>query len=93
MLPMNFPGRKAQRQEDAVKRNAERAKRSAKDQLTHLDRIFGEGKGATRERNRLQLAIEASAFRAEDDAQAKAHQEQVRADKQAAKQAAKQAKQ
>lgn len=85
MLPTNFPGRKKQRQEEAVARNALRAKRSPQDQLAHLDSLFGVGTGAARERARLQAAIESAQRAAEEAAQVEAHREQVRQAKAAAK--------
>lgn len=89
MLPMNFPGRRSVRQEEAQARQAARAKRSHADQLAHLDSLFGVGQGAKRERARIAAALDATARQAEEAAQVKAHQEQVRAAKQEAKAAAK----
>lgn len=48
---------KLEKQKEADERNKARAKRSHKDQLDHLDSIFGVGVGATRERTRLQNLI------------------------------------
>lgn len=50
-----------QRQESAAKLAAERASRSAKQQLAALDKRFGVGQGAQKERARLQARIEAEA--------------------------------
>lgn len=48
-----------ERQEDATERLAARASRSNSEQIAHLDRILGKGKGAVKERARLS-ALEAA---------------------------------
>lgn len=85
MKPTNFPGRKQKRIEEGEVRKAERAKRTPQEQIAMLDRMFGVGKGAARERARLLRGIEAAVFAEEAAAQAKAHAEQIRLDKAAAK--------
>ncbi len=42
-----------ERQEDALERQEARASRSNSEQIAHLDRILGKGKGAVKERARL----------------------------------------
>jgi len=44
---------KLEKQKEAEARFKIRAKRSPKDQLDHLDSIFGKNQGASKERNRL----------------------------------------
>lgn len=52
----NSPARKQQRREEAAKRQEIRDGRTAKQQLARLDKMFGKGKGAARERARLEAA-------------------------------------
>jgi len=61
MKRMNFPGRRKLRREEAQERAEARGKRSPQKQLARLDRLFGEGKGAARERARLAAEIEKAA--------------------------------
>ena len=42
-----------ERQEDALERHEARSARSNSEQIAHLDRILGKGKGAVKERARL----------------------------------------
>lgn len=49
---------KEYRKECAEERAKERAKRTPQEQLKRLDRMFGEGKGAQKERRRLQKLCE-----------------------------------
>lgn len=58
MKRMNFPGRREIRRDEAHQRAESRAKRSALQQLALLDERLGEGKGARRERARLQAMID-----------------------------------
>ena len=53
MKPTNFPGRTKTKQKEAGERAAERAERTPAEQLSVLDRRFGVGLGAVRERARL----------------------------------------
>jgi hypothetical protein len=53
MKRMNFPETVKVRQEAANQRKEERAKRTPQQQLEQLDKLFGEGQGAARERARL----------------------------------------
>jgi hypothetical protein len=80
-----FPSRKNARRADAEQRAIARSKRSPQDQLNHLDALLGVGQGAANERARLAAAIATAERQAEEAAQTKAHEEQVRAAKQAAK--------
>jgi hypothetical protein len=50
--------RKDDRRRRAAERQEVRAKRTPQEQLKLLDDRFGEGKGATKERERLKAAIE-----------------------------------
>ena len=52
--------KKALKREEHEARMAERAKRSPEEQVTLLDYLLGEGKGATKERKRLAKQIEAN---------------------------------
>jgi hypothetical protein len=52
--------RKAARTASAIKLAEERAKRSPKEQIAHLDKLLGNGVGAKRERARLQEQIKAA---------------------------------
>lgn len=52
-----MPKSKLIKQQEAVKRQAVRDKRSPSDQLNVLDNIFGKGLGATKERNKLNNII------------------------------------
>lgn len=52
MLPKNFPYRKQLKREAGEKRQAEYDKLSIQEKLERLDRIFGAGLGATRQRAR-----------------------------------------
>ena len=55
-----IPGRtKTIRREDAVERRMVRKKRSHQEQISILDRKLGNGRGATRERAKLERLIEA----------------------------------
>jgi hypothetical protein len=47
-----------QKQEEASARQEIRDARNPQQQIDHLDIMFGKGKGAKRERGRLQLALE-----------------------------------
>lgn len=49
--------RKRQKQEEALERQADRAKMSAKQQLAELDKVFGEDNGAQKERERLMTQV------------------------------------
>lgn len=64
-----MPSRKDDRRKRATERQEMRAKRTPQEQLRILDERFGEGKGATKERARLQAVIEAAeaAKRAEQE--------------------------
>ncbi len=53
MLRMNFPDRKEIRQKEAIARQEARNKRTNIQQLERLDRAFGVGMGATKERAKL----------------------------------------
>ncbi len=55
---MNSHGRPEIRRGEAEARAAARAERSHQDQLALLDKRFGKGKGAERERTRLASLIE-----------------------------------
>ena len=48
---------RARRQEQAEKLRKARAKRTDQQQLAELDRVFGKGKGAKKERARLKARI------------------------------------
>lgn len=58
MLTKNFPERKQIRKASADKRQSERNKRSAKEQLQMLDKMFGINLGASKERKKLNKAQE-----------------------------------
>ena len=85
MLPMNFPGRKKVRREEAVARQAERNNLSPSEQIARLDRL---GMAAVKERARLRDTIAAIDRKAQEKAEKDAHEEQIRATKKAAKEAA-----
>ena len=51
-------GRKQDRQKEAIERQEVRTSLSDQKQLDKLDVMFGEGKGATKERKRLAARIE-----------------------------------
>lgn len=53
-----MPKSKLEKQKEAEKRSALRAKRSHKDQISKLDSLFGPGAGAAKERARLLNLIE-----------------------------------
>jgi hypothetical protein len=53
MKRANFPETVKVRQEAALKRKEERALRTNQQQIEQLDRMFGPGQGAVRERARL----------------------------------------
>jgi len=53
----NSKARQQQRREDAIDRQAEAAKLSPQQKLERLDSLFGEGKGATKERLKLHERI------------------------------------
>lgn len=53
-----MPKTKLEKQKDAEARSQQRSKRSHKDQLGHLDSLFGPGQGAAKERARLKGLIE-----------------------------------
>lgn len=61
MKRMNFPGRRKLRREEALERAQARSDRSHQEQLARLDRLFGKGKGAAKERARLAGEIEKAA--------------------------------
>lgn len=50
-------GRKEDRKKEAIARQKERDNRSDKEQLKRLDDMFGKGKGAQKERARLEKKI------------------------------------
>ena len=56
-LRKNFSGRREARRIDATTRAEVRSKRSAAQQLEHLDKLFGAGLGAKKERERLQKLL------------------------------------
>jgi len=51
-------GRNQDRHKEAVQRQEERSSISDKDQLKKLDKMFGKGKGAIKERKRLNDRIQ-----------------------------------
>ena len=51
-------GRKQERQKEAKERQELRESLSDQKQLDKLDKMFGKGKGATKERKRLEARIE-----------------------------------
>jgi hypothetical protein len=51
---------KLEKQKEAEERAQLRAKRSHKDQIAHLDSIFGKDIGAAKERSRLKALVEGS---------------------------------
>ena len=53
-----MPKSKLEKQTQAEERAKARAKRSHKDQVSHLDSLFGSGKGAAKERAKLADRIE-----------------------------------
>lgn len=53
MIRKNFPGRKSIRKEAAEARQEDKTNRTNKEQLSRLDKMFGKGKGAKKERARL----------------------------------------
>jgi len=53
-----MPKSKLQKQEEAKQRQIQRNKRSIKDQLSHLDSIFGKDKAAQKERKKLNALLE-----------------------------------
>ena len=57
MLRMNQPHRIRERRKAAELRQEERAKLTPQQQLAKLDKMFGDGQGAARERVRLQKQI------------------------------------
>jgi hypothetical protein len=62
---------KLSRRERAEKLAAERAKRTPKQQLAHLDRLLGPDVGAKKERARLQAQIETEAIAEAKEREAK----------------------
>ncbi len=58
MKPTNFPGRLEQRRKEAKERDAFAASLTPKQKLANLDKKFGKGVGAKRERARLQKLID-----------------------------------
>jgi hypothetical protein len=48
---------KAQRREEAESRNSKWAAKSYTEQLTYLDKLFGKGKGAGKQRAKIALAM------------------------------------
>ena len=48
-----------ERREESLIRQEERNKRTSQQQLAHLDKVLGKGKGATKERARLAKMMEA----------------------------------
>lgn len=55
---MNLARRRKERRKEAIERAIVRENRSDIEQLTRLDQMFGEGKGAQCERTRLLKRIE-----------------------------------
>jgi hypothetical protein len=55
-MPMNVT-RKEQKRQEAEARNASWAALSLTQQLAHLDKMFGEGKGATKQRAKIAKAM------------------------------------
>jgi len=53
-----MPKSKLEKQTEAEARAQERAKRSHKDQVAHLDAVFGPGQGAAKERARLKSLLD-----------------------------------
>lgn len=53
-----MPKSKLEKQKEAEDRAKTRAKRTNKDQLSHLDALFGQGNGAAKERAKLIARIE-----------------------------------
>jgi hypothetical protein len=53
-----MPKSKLQKQKESEERAKTRAKRSNKDQISHLDSLFGAGQCATKERAKLLTRIE-----------------------------------
>ena len=49
---------RAERREGAAERAVERAKRTPQQQLGQLDKMFGQGKGAKKERARLKKQLQ-----------------------------------